>query len=154
PVTLNVQHNRSLHNINVNFSQTHAATVNQYAFNQNIAGNAGIRGVSSDPVDWGLPSLSFANFSSARDLTPSTRTDRRLSTAYTWIHPVKSHTLRARGDFRFDRTTSEVDTNPRGAFVFTGLYAGGGLTGSAGADLDFADFLLGLPQQASVQYGP
>jgi len=154
PVTLNVQHNRSLHNINVNFSQTHAATVNQYAFNQNIAGNAGIAGVSSDPFDWGLPSLSFANFSTARDLTPSTRTDRRLSTAYTWIHPVKSHTLRAGGDFRFDKTTSDVDTNPRGAFVFTGLYAGSGLTGSAGADLDFADFLLGLPQQASVQYGP
>jgi hypothetical protein len=154
PITLNVQHKRSLHNVNLNFSETHSATSNQYAFVQNIAGEAGIGGVSTDPFDWGLPSLSFANFSSARDLTPSTRTDRRISTAYTWTHPVKKHTLRAGGDFRFDRSTSEVDSNPRGSFVFTGLYAGGGLSGSTGTDLDFADFLLGLPQQASVQYGP
>ena len=154
PVTLNVQHKRSLHNINISFSETHAATSNRYAFTQNIAGDAGIAGVSADPFDWGLPSLSFANFSNAHDLTPSRRTDRRVSAAYTWIHPVKTHTLRAGGNLRFDRTTSEVDTNPRGAFVFTGLYTGGGLAGSQGNDLDFADFLLGLPQQASVQYGP
>jgi hypothetical protein len=154
PITLNVQHKRSLHNVNVNFSETHSAASNQYAFVRNIAGDAGIGGVSTDPFDWGLPSLSFANFSSARDLAPSTRTDRRISTAYRWTHPVKKHTLRAGGDFRFDRSTSEVDSNPRGSFVFTGLYAGGGLSGSTGTDLDFADFLLGLPQQASVQYGP
>jgi hypothetical protein len=154
PVTLNVQHKRTLHNVNVNVSETHSATINQYAFARDIAGDAGIGGVSTDPFDWGLPSLSFANFSSAHDLTPSTRTDRRVSAAYTWIHPVKSHTFRAGGDLRVDRTTSEVDANPRGAFVFTGLYTGGGLAGSAGTDLDFADFLLGLPQQASVQYGP
>lgn len=154
PITLNVQHKRSLHNVNVNFSETHAASANQYAFVQNIAGQAGIGGVSTDPFDWGLPSLSFANFSNARDLTPSTRTDRRISTAYTWTHPIKTHTLRAGGDFRFDRSTSEVDSNPRGSFLFTGLYTGGGLSGSTGTDLDFADFLLGFPQQASVQYGP
>jgi hypothetical protein len=154
PITLNVQHKRSLHNVNINFSKTHSANANQYAFVQDIAGNAGIAGVSSDPFDWGLPSLSFANFSSARDLTPSTRSDRRISTSYTWTHPLRSHTFRAGGDLRFDRSTSEVDTNPRGAFVFTGLYTGGGLGGSTGSNLDFADFLLGLPQQASVQYGP
>ena len=154
PVTLNVQHKRSLHNFSVNFSETHSATTNQYAFAQDIARSAGIAGVSTDPFDWGLPSLSFANFSNARDLTPSARTDRRLATAYTWTHPVSTHTLRAGGDVRFDRSASEVDANPRGAFVFTGLYTGGGFAGSTGTDLDFADFLLGLPQQASVQYGP
>ncbi|HTI38652.1 MAG TPA: carboxypeptidase regulatory-like domain-containing protein [Vicinamibacterales bacterium] len=154
PVTLNVAHHRTLHNINVNFSETHSASSNQYAFVQNIAGDAGIAGVSTDPFDWGLPTLSFANFSSARDVSPSIRTDRRISTAYTWTHPVRAHTLRAGGDFRFDRSTSEADPNPRGTFVFTGLYTGGGVNGSTGSDLDFADFLLGLPQQASVQYGP
>jgi hypothetical protein len=34
------------------------------------------------------------------------------------------------------------------------LYSSGGLTTIRGGALDFADFLLGLPQQATVQYGP
>ena len=154
PVTLNVFHNRMLHNISVNFSETHAQTLNRYAFVNDVAGSAGILGVSTDPFDWGVPSLSFASFSSLRDLTPSTRTDRRFSTAYTWTRPMQKHTLRAGGDIRFDRSASQVDNNPRGAFVFTGLYSGNGAGGSHGTGLDFADFLLGMPQQASVQYGP
>ena len=154
PVTLNVFHNRMLHNFTVNFSGTHSQTTNRYAYVSDVAGSAGIAGVSTDPFDWGVPSLSFASFSSLRDLTPSTRTDRRFSTAYTWTRPSPKHTLRAGGDIRFDRSASQVDNNPRGAFVFTGLYSGDGVSGSRGTGLDFADFLLGMPQQASVQYGP
>ena len=58
------------------------------------------------------------------------------------------------GDVRFDESDNQTDTNARGAFVFTGLYSSGGRTTVRGGSLDFADFLLGLPQQASVQYGP
>src|SRR4029077_4047802 len=39
---------------------------------------------------------------------------------------------------------SRTDANARGSFVFSGLYSG----------VDFADFLLGFPQQATVQFGP
>ena len=50
---------------------------------------------------------------------------------------------------------TETSSNPRGSFVFTGLntsqFVGG--TPVAGTGFDFADFLLGLPQQTSVQYG-
>src|SRR5262249_28269601 len=46
------------------------------------------------------------------------------------------------GDYRDIRMDSRNDPNGRGNFVFTGLYTGA----------DFADFLLGLPQQANVQF--
>src|SRR5262245_14539917 len=54
------------------------------------------------------------------------------------------------------RLESLSNSNPRGSFVFTGLYTSALANGRAvpGTGLDFADFLLGYAQQASVQYGP
>lgn len=153
PVGLNIMHRRMLHNINVSFSRTASSSVNRYAYIENVAAAAGISGVATDPFDWGVPALSFAGFSSVNDLTPSERVDRRVAVAYNWSRPFRTHTLRAGGDIRWDTSENRTDANARGAFVFTGLYASGGRS-LRGAGADFADFLLGLPQQASVQYGP
>ena len=100
-----------MHAINVNISTTSARTTNRYACVENIAGLAGISGVSTDPFNWGIPSLSFSSLSSVRDVTPSRRTDRRFSTSYNWTRPYKTHQLRFGGDFRFDRSASQTDAN-------------------------------------------
>jgi hypothetical protein len=154
PVSFNIRHKRTMHTINVNFSSTSAKTTNRYGGIENITGEAGIAGVSTDPFNWGVPALSFSSLSSLRDLTPSRRADRRFSAAYSWTLPHKQHQFRLGGDVRFDRTSSQTDANASGAFVFTGLYSAGGSPIVRNGGLDFADFLLGLPQQASVQYGP
>ena len=62
----------------------------------------------------------------------------------TIVEDARQHTLRFGGDYRDIRADSRTDPNARGSFVFTGLYSG----------VDFADFLLGMPQQATVQFGP
>ncbi|MGH9310947.1 MAG: TonB-dependent receptor domain-containing protein, partial [Vicinamibacterales bacterium] len=142
------------HNVNVTLSGTRSQSINQYANVEDVAGGAGITGVSSDPFAWGVPDLSFSSLTGVRDLDPSTRSDRRISAGYTWTRPFRAHTLRLGGDYRWDRSNSRTDPNARGAFVFTGLYASGGVDTARGDGLDFADFLLGLPQQASLQYGP
>ena len=155
PVSVNIQHRRMLHNVSVNYSRTESRSVNQYAYVEDVAGNAGITGVATDPFDWGVPQLSFSTFSSVRDLTPSRRTDKRLSLSYGLTRPAGTkHTMHIGGDFRFDQSDNQTDSNARGAFVFTGLYSSGGLSTVRGGALDFADFLLGMPQQATVQYGP
>lgn len=155
PVSVNIQHRRVMHNVSVNYSRTESSSTNQYAYIDDVAADAGILGVSTDPFDWGVPQLSFSTFSGVRDLTPTRRTDKRFSLAYALTKPVGTkHTMHAGGDVRLDQSDNQTDTNARGAFVFTGLYASGGLTTVRGGDLDFADFLLGMPQQASVQYGP
>ena len=114
---------------------------------QNVSALAGITGVSTDPFDWGVSSLSFSGFQSLRDVTPSRRTDRRLTAGYSWTLPYKTHQLRAGGDMMIDRTSSRSDPNANGAFVFTGLYSAANISGRV-PGADFADFLLGLPQQA------
>jgi hypothetical protein len=75
------------------------------------------------------------------------------------MRPWKRHALRWGGDFRWMLTDSRTDSNPRGSFVFTGLYTGyyatpGAGPRSTGTGLDFADFLLGMSQQATLNYGP
>ena len=154
PVTLNIVHKRILHNISVNFSRSQSSSFNRYAFVNDVTGAAGIAGVSTDPFDWGVPQLSFSSLSSLHDVTPSRRTDSRLTMGYGWTHPSQKHTLRAGADVRLDSTNSQTDSNPNGAFVFTGLYSSGGAAPIQSGGLDFADFLLGFPQQASLQYGP
>jgi trimeric autotransporter adhesin len=154
PISLNVNHRRTMHTVSFTLSKNSSQTVNRYANVLDVAGNAGISGVATDPFDWGVPDLSFTSLSSVRDVDPSKRTDRRISTAYTWTRPTRSHTLRLGGDYRWDASSNRTDPNARGAFIFTGLYASGGATTARSDSLDFADFLLGLPQQASLQYGP
>jgi hypothetical protein len=55
-------------------------------------------------------------------------------------------------DFRHIWTDLSSNTNPRGSFVFTGEATS--LNGQQGTGYDFADFLLGIPQQTAIQYSP
>jgi hypothetical protein len=145
PVSFNIRHKRTMHNLNVNFSETSASTTNNYSGVTNVAGDAGIyTGLGGDPFTWGVPILSFSQFQALHDVTPSRRTDQRLTLSYTWTQPWKTHQFRAGGNLALDRTSSESNASPNGNFSFTGLYTGN----------DFADFLLGASQQAAQQYGP
>jgi hypothetical protein len=154
PITVNVARRRNMHAFNVNVSRTSSNSTNRYAYLLDVAGLAGISGVAADPFDWGVPSLSFSTFSGVRDVTPTRRFDRRLTVSYSWSRPVQNHTIRMGGEVAHDWSDSQTDANARGSFVFTGLYTAGGKSIPRGGGLDFADFLLGLPQQASIQYGP
>ena len=89
PVSLNINHRRTMHTVSFTLSKNSSQTVNRYANVVDVAGNAGISGVATDPFDWGVPDLSFTSLSSLRDLDPSKRTDRRISTAYTWTRPIR-----------------------------------------------------------------
>jgi hypothetical protein len=132
------------HAVRLQFNRNDAQTQNQYAFGNDIAAAAGIRGAASDPFDWGAPALSFSTFTGLRDVNPSMRIDQTIGIGDTIVKTHGLHTIRFGGDYRDIRTDSRSDANARGTFVFTGLYTG----------IDFGDFLVGLPQQATVQYGP
>ena len=132
------------HSLRFGLSRQHSETTNLFAFNQDIAGDAGLLGVAADPFDWGAPNVSFSSFTSLRDTSPSSRTDQTFSIGDSMVKTRGRHTLRFGADYRHIGADSRTDSNARGSFVFTGLYTG----------LDFADFLLGFPQQATLQFGP
>ncbi len=144
-----------VNNFRFDFNRSTINSNNLYAFNTDITGDLGITGVSQNPFAWGLPNLSFTHFGGITDTNPVN--DRNQTWTFTdnlvWSHA--KHTVRFGGDFRRIQLNTQTDGNPRGSFVFTGALTSQFVNGTAvaGTGYDFADFLLGLPQQTSVQYG-
>jgi trimeric autotransporter adhesin len=153
PITLTARHGRTTQTINANFNQVKSSTLNAFAFNSDVAQLAGINGVSTDPFDWGVPTLTFGSYTSLRDIAPARRIDRSLQLGYTLLHSRGAHNYRLGGSYLRSTDRTQSDTNANGSFTFTGLYTTDGRQATrVGSGQDFADFLLGLPQQATRQY--
>jgi trimeric autotransporter adhesin len=141
---------RLIQNVSVNFSRSRNQLLPYFStLNQNVAGLLGILGTSSLPQDWGPPSLSFTNFSPLSDGTSSLSRNQTAGGNYS------INFIRAKHQWFFGTNYSRQQVNPfsdvngRGSFTFSGTSPG--LNGVSG--YDFADFLLDLPDVASVRYG-
>jgi hypothetical protein len=144
---------RLANTVRVTYNHNHVSTSNLYSNILNVAGAAGIGGISSDPFDWGLPTISFSSFSGLSDPVPSRELDQTytLTDIITW-HRGK-HNLRLGADYRRILQNFRSAKNAEGSFIFTGYATalGGDQQANPGTGSDFADFLLGLPQQTSIQ---
>ncbi len=145
-----------VNNFSVNFNRARTNVTNPYSFNQDIAGALGILGVSQDPMDWGLPSIGFTNFSGLSDATPSLTRNQTLRFSDSASYSAGKHNFEFRGDVEKIQLNSVTNPDAEGSFSFT-VYSTSDFTtqGSpvAGTGYDFADFLLGLPQTTSERYG-
>ena len=139
----------------MDYNRETISTRNLYADLQNITGNLGITGVSQNPFDWGLPNISLTNFGSINDANPLLRRDQTWTFSDFMIWRQGRHTLRWGGDFRRIQLNTQASNNARGSFTFTGVSTAEIVNQRAlpGTGFDFADFLLGLPQLTSVQFG-
>ncbi|MGB7844173.1 MAG: TonB-dependent receptor [Candidatus Acidiferrum sp.] len=137
------------------YNHNRASTTNLYSGVTDVAGNAGIAGISTDPFNWGLPGISFSSFAGFSGPTPSRELDQTYSLSDTVIWNHGKHNWRFGGDYRRVLQGFRSARNAEGSFVFTGFATAEYLNGSAvsGTGSDFADFLLGLPQQTSLQSG-
>jgi hypothetical protein len=140
-------------NLHFDFNRSRTNTHNLYAFSQDIAADTGINGVSTNPFDWGLPTLAFTDLAGMQDTSPSLVRDQTFTYSDNVVWNHAKHTWRWGGDFRRIQQNTEGDSNGRGSFTFTGANTSQpGSNGQIGG-YDFADFLLGFPELTSVQYG-
>ena len=127
-----------------------------FANRTNVSGEAGISGNNQDPINWGPPSLGFSqglyglsdsNYSATHNQTTA------ANAALSWSH--SPHNFQFGGDLRRQEFNSVAQANPRGAFQFTGAATEGAANGAVipGSGSDLADFLLGVPDTASLAYG-
>jgi hypothetical protein len=142
----------------LNYNHNHVSTTNLYSNVMDVAGpgGAGISGISNDPFDWGLPGIGFTSFGGLSDPTPRRQLDQTytISDTVSWNHG--KHNWRFGGDYRRILQSFHSARTAEGSFVFTGFATSSyNVSGAAIKDTgyDFADFLLGFPQETSLQFG-
>lgn len=111
---------------------------------ENISGDAGITGNNQQPINWGPPTLTFAD--GTTPLTDGNASVQHNQTGAVgesvfWSHGRNNITFG--GDLRRQEFNTIAQQNPRGTLTFTGQATGDAL----------ADFLLGIPDAAAVAYG-
>jgi hypothetical protein len=143
----------------VNYNHNHVSTTNLYSNVLDVSGpaGAGITGISNDPFDWGLPGISFTSFGGLNDPVARRELDQTYSISETVAWNRGKHNWRFGGDYRRILQSFHSARNAEGSFVFTGFatsqYSTGNTQPVTDTGHDFADFLLGFPQQTSLQSG-
>ena len=157
PIQLTVSKGRTTNILSINYARSNSSSANPFTNTTNATGLAGIQypagdAISTLPLNFGVPNLTFDNFN-LRLGAASVRQDTRVTASYTFAHPFKKHQVRMGADFRHDASLTESNSNARGTFTYTGLYTTDGAQVARTSGADVADFLLGLPEQASLQAG-
>jgi len=149
---------RTNNSLSFTYNHNRAATTNLYSGVANVSGEAGITTpIASSPFNWGLPGITFSSYGDLVDPVPSRELDQTytISNQVVWSH--RKSNWRFGGDYRRIMQGFRSAENSQGDFVFTGFatakYLPGSITAVPGTGNDFADFLLGLPQQTTVQGG-
>lgn len=152
-------HNFTPHIVNnaqVNFNRNVSQTTPFFANGADVALHLGIEGASTNPLSYGPPNLNFTNFGGLSDASPvlTRNQSQGVNESLAWAHGI--HTFTWGVQFNRNDLNSQTDQNGRGTLNFTGQ-ATSQLDPRgfpvAGTGFDFADFLLGSPQSASIQYG-
>jgi hypothetical protein len=140
----------------VSFSRNRSQTVSSFAYGQNYAAEFGIKGTSTEPINFGPPNLSFTNFGGLNDASPSLTRNQTQGINDGLLLVRGRHTITFGGEFRRQDLSLKTDTNGRGSYSFSGLLTSQiNANGQAvpGTGFDFADFLLGLPQSSNIGFG-
>jgi hypothetical protein len=148
---------RRTNTLRFNYNHNHVATSNLYSNSTDVAAVAGIEGVSTNPFDFGLPGISFTTFGGLTDPIPRRELDQTYTISDTLSWYRGKHNWRFGGDYRCILQSFRSAKNAEGSFVFTGFETSAFTPGSTqpvnDTGYDFADFLLGVPQQTSLQSG-
>jgi len=130
----------------------------QVTVDKNLAQEIGITGVSTSPVNWGVPGVSWQGYSGigSNGLTQgNVLNNYQITDDVTWIR--SGHTIKAGYDIRQSRFLLDSDNGPRGSFTFNASYTASvdPSTGNpiSGTGNGVADFLLGYPTNMSGAVG-
>ncbi len=122
----------------------------------NVSELAGITGNLQSPLYWGPPGVGFqgSGITSLSDGSPSVTKNQTNAVGFniTWAH--RPHTFQFGGDWRRLQFDTLSQSNPRGSLSFNGQATGTTANGVPviGSGFDYADFLLGVPDTANLNY--
>jgi len=126
------------------FNRNTARNIPFFSNRSNISGLAGITGNNQEAVNWGPPSLNFANgIASLGEQQYSSNANQTHGINVESFRALSRHNLTYGFDFRRQQNNALSQQDARGTFTFTGASTGS----------DFAGFLLGIPDTSSIAFG-
>ncbi len=125
---------------NINWNRSASQATNFFTNVSDIGTNLGIGGINSTPLNYGLPDIVLGNIQGLNEQQPSFSLAQTISAseALSLIHGKQN--LRFGGDYRRAHRDFLGSSNATGTFLFSGVFTGSPL----------ADFLLGLPQETTI----
>ncbi|MGA2808956.1 MAG: carboxypeptidase regulatory-like domain-containing protein [Terracidiphilus sp.] len=149
---------------NANWNRSNSQTTNFFTNGADIATELGILGpdgtsLNSSPLNYGVPDVQLSTITGLNEQQPVFSLAQTISVSETlsWIHG--KHNLRFGGDYRrvhrdfLNFMNGSGSSNPTGSFTFSGLFTeapGTTASGPAASGSPLADFLLGLPQETTI----
>jgi hypothetical protein len=125
-------------NLGIQFSRMSTRVRPYFANRVNVSGQAGITGNNQDPMNWGPPTLVFADGTAGlSDANNSSNHNQTGAWSTSMQYNRRSHNLTWGGDFRRQQFNYLAQENPRGVFTFS----------------TFGEFLRGLPEASSLAFG-
>jgi hypothetical protein len=160
---------RLTNNASINWNRSHSMLRNYFTDASDPLVGTGISipkpVIGANPgIYYGLPSVSISNFTGMTQSLPSDAINQTISFSDFVSYSHKRHNMRFGFDVRRVHADTIGGTNVVGAFTFTGLATQNPATTAkctpsstvtcpivAPSGYGFADFLLGLPQQSTIQ---
>jgi hypothetical protein len=140
--------------LSIDWDRTNSQLSNRFTNTTDIASEIGLSGLPSNPMLYGLPDLTMNQFSNVSELQPNFQINQTISLSETssWMHG--KHNVKFGGDVRRVHFDLLGETNSTGNYTFTGVFTeqpGSRSSGIGKSGSSLADFLLGFPQQTSIQ---
>ncbi|HEX3682991.1 MAG TPA: TonB-dependent receptor [Bryobacteraceae bacterium] len=145
----------AISNAQIKFNRNYAQVTPYFSLLPDVATQLKIAGVSTNPLDFGPPTLNFTNFGSLSDSAPRLNRNQAQTPSESIGLLKGTHSISIGAGYTRADLSTRTDPNGRGTFNFTGeatsaLNANG--QPQTGTGYDLADFLLGFPQSSSIQY--
>ena len=122
-----------------------SANIQTRANTRNVVGELGLKGISQDPLFWGIPVFQISGFSNSGDCNDcpfvNWNTTFHVSDNFSWT--VGKHSLKFGGEYRRLRYNQIGAVVPRGRFSWNGQYT----------SEPMADMLLGFMNNTEGQVG-
>lgn len=151
--------NKLTNNLTAGWNRSDTQLLNYFTNTTDVAGQLGINIFNgpASPLNYGLPSLTFTQFTGLNEQQPNLHVNQTISVteSSSWIH--KKNNFKFGGDYRRVHLDMIGEANSTGSFYFTGLFThqpGSSATTPTGVSTtgsDLADLLLGFPQQTALQ---
>jgi hypothetical protein len=138
------------------FSRLAAHSTPFFAGRRNVSAEAGITGNNQEPANWGPPALQFSSgIAGLSDALPSSIRNQTAGVSLDLGWNRGRHYFLYGGGYRRQQFNTLAQEDPRGTFTFTGAATSAVANGVPvpGTGLDFAGFLLGIPDTSAIAFG-